>query len=241
MAFRGLSFTAVRLSITRTNIVLSAVLIINVLLLCVAIDVMIQELEKRIVPIFITHPVVSGKLHLKGAGAVKTAGAPATAAPEHKSAEVRTALCPLENADVFSRYGGLCEAEVVSRGRDAGGYVKLDYNVSSPLSSSEYICAFDAASFREYAKLVLELKGATGEEVFKIRMRNGETYRSVSVNTFFPSGVPRSWQQISIPLASLSGPADKREASGELALVFEYGQGMPYKGTIYVNDIRFLH
>ncbi|MHB9155307.1 MAG: hypothetical protein ACYC5N_06380 [Endomicrobiales bacterium] len=139
----------------------------------------------------------------------------------------------------FSRYGGACRGKFLPA--DAGGAcLRLAYDVSTRSSSSGYVSSLEGLNLEGYRALEFQVRGENGDEVFEIRLGDGIRGAKIPVCRIFPESVPRTWRKVSLPLAEFSAVENWREMRGELALFFSHGQGMPYRGAIYIKDITFV-
>jgi hypothetical protein len=204
----------------RSGAALLAILVIDVGLLGFAAYVLLSELETQVLPFFHREPAVAARPVAMN----KTARL-----PTKQKARVAASAAVTGEGEVFGRYGGTCDAEY-----DGDG-VRLTYSVESPSSAAGYTVPLKAG---HYAHIAFRIKGETGDEVFSvIADGEGAGTEKIAISQVCPSREPGKWQEILIPLQKLIPEQSGADIRG-FSIVFENNQGMPYSGTLCLDNIR---
>lgn len=134
-------------------------------------------------------------------------------------------------------------------GSDGSVALRLRYNVTDTNSYSGYYTQLGGVSFTPYGILSFKVKGAVGNEYFKIQLATQTgTYRyaSVMITDALDGNVTTSWQEVRIPLLQFFNLTDISSMK-ELVFVFENAQsrlngltGSQLQGTIYIDDIKVI-
>lgn len=144
------------------------------------------------------------------------------------------------SAQVVQALGGFCSAEVLRDDADRRAFMRLSYDVSSPLSSAGYESEIPSVDLTRYRRLSFKVRGETGDEVFRIVFDDGSENAAVSSSQLLPEGIPGDWHTVNIWFDSLELFKARDVFSGIVKVVFEHNQGMPYAGSIYIKDVRFV-
>jgi hypothetical protein len=139
----------------------------------------------------------------------------------------------------FYGYGGVINAEVLASETKPNGFLRLNYDVSSPSSYAGFEADLKNLDLTGFKKLVFKLLRETGNEVFFIRLSDGKNMDKVSIKQFFSGDFSKGWQQVIIPLEKFKLIRNWENMNGVIGFVFENSQGTPYSGSINIKDVAF--
>ncbi len=125
--------------------------------------------------------------------------------------------------------------------------LKLDYDVSTAEGFSGYFSKLQSKNLSSYTSISFYVKGASGEEFFKIELKNNSgdanrNHAAVYITDYLDGGVTTNWQKVTIPFHNFANISDWSSMK-EFVIVFENVQsninGSPKQGTIYIDKITF--
>jgi hypothetical protein len=139
-----------------------------------------------------------------------------------------------EPRERFGSYGGALEEAILTADDGSGNFLQLSYDVSSPSSLCGYNNEVKGIDVSRFSRLRFQVRVADGDGIFKIELARGETVKSVSISQLLPDGLSGNWQTVVLPLKELG----EGQSALRLTFLFEHDQGMPYRGTVSVRNMR---
>jgi hypothetical protein len=140
---------------------------------------------------------------------------------------------------VESGYGGTL-TETLS-GPEGRHLLVLNYNVSASGSFSRHKNLLKDIDLSRYTSLVFDIMGEKGDEVFSVGLTNGKFSRVIGYSQLFPQAIPRNWKTVTIPLEWFADTGKNYLKEGSFNLIFSNDLGMPYKGTLYIKNIKLAN
>ena len=147
-----------------------------------------------------------------------------------------------ENTGVFSGVGGVCERSFSADKYFPGGYsLKLNYNVFSEAAYAGFWSGIGGIDLTPYKYLSFWVKRSQGKESFKVELSDGISNIRISVRKFLSDKRGSSWQKVFIPLNPFfKGINNFKKMKGNFTIIFEYSEGPPYEGIVYIDEISFV-
>lgn len=151
------------------------------------------------------------------------------------------------SSGLFTGSGGTVIANRISTDAQEGTRaLELQYSVSSASAFSGYYSPLnDTNIFIDTANqraLSFWVKGAAGDEVFKVEMGESSALnQKLLIRDFLNGGVTTSWREVNIPMFAYDSLnfADSRW-TGNFSITFEEAYGAPKSGTIRIDKIQIV-
>jgi hypothetical protein len=140
----------------------------------------------------------------------------------------------------YGRSGGMCTAEVVASPERPDGCLRLTYDVAAATAAAAgYFYDLNGMDLAPYRLLTFQVKKQNGSEPFAVELSDGVHTGRVEINRLLSEEAYSGWQTVTIPLEYFSGVTGRDRMQGRISIVFEYCQGEPYAGTVYLRKIGF--
>ena len=123
---------------------------------------------------------------------------------------------------------------------DTGLSLQLNYDVTYQISSQSGFWTGLATQLdmSAYEQLSFLVKGAIGQEVFEIGLKDLTSAETkLLITNYLPDGVTAEWQMVTIPLTDFSDIDTAFLENLSIGFTNSIGSGA---GTIYVDEIRFM-
>jgi hypothetical protein len=143
------------------------------------------------------------------------------------------------NSGEVSGYGGIADVEVIADRHQPDGFLRISYKVSLPESFCGFSGKLKGIPLSKYSKLAFDLKGETGNEVFRLVLGNKKEENKLSITSILPNGFSSEWQRVTVPIAEFGKLASSNNFEGYLTFLFENSQGTPYDGEVCFKEIAF--